>query len=327
MKITLISAGIGAMIGLLRADANGFAVEALLGALVGTVIGFGCSLSEILVFSNAQLRTVRRLPPVSLGVLRAVAFGGIIVLGLCVPSLLTAHAPPWRHPDFTEVFAISAGVAIVMSIGVEIMRFLGAEAALSLVSGRYNRPRLEERVVLFADLIGSTALAERIGELEFHVFLQNVALDLAAPIEKARGNVHRYVGDAVIVTWPIDRGIEDAACLVCAKEMHKVLNRHAPNYRERFNTEPMLRIALHCGPVAAGEIGDWKKEIALLGDTMNTAARLETAAKVLNETTVLSDALVERLPAGMSAGLRQLPPYSAHGKREDLMLWALKKSH
>ena len=255
-------------------------------------------------------------------VLRAAVYSFFIVLGLAIPWLLADAPPLWRDPDFGEMFAISALVAFAFSSGIEIMRLLGTEATIALVSGRYSRPRLEDRVILFADVVGSTALAERIGDLRFHDFLRDVAQDLAGAVDRARGNVHRYVGDAVIVTWPLSRGVDRGACLICALEMHRSLARRAQVYRARYGTEAAVRVAIHCGRVAAGEIGDWKKEIALLGDTMNTTARIENAARQFGTATVLSDEIVRQFPEEMRERLRHLPEYAAAGKQDVLRLWA-----
>jgi len=220
------------------------------------------------------------------------------------------------------VFAISALVAFAFSTGAEITRLLGKEATIALVSGRYGRPRLEDRVVLFADIVGSTSLAERIGELRFHDFMREVFLDVAEAIEVSQGDVHKYVGDAVIVTWPLKRGVQEGACLVAALAMHKALADRALFYRKEFDAEARLRISLHCGTVAAGEIGDWKKEIALLGDVMNTTARIENAAREYGVATVLSDDLVQQLPSETRHGLERLQNYTAAGKKIELVLWA-----
>jgi len=325
LNVAAISAGIGIVIGLLRAEDGAFGEAMFAGALTGGFIGLACSVVEYLFLSNVRFKFTRRLPPVALGAVRAIIFGVIIVFGLTAPVFVVEIPLPWRDPDFFEMFAISAGIATAMSIGIEVARLLGSEATFALFSGRYHRPRLEDRVVLFADLVGSTALAERIGDLRFHTYLQDVALDLAGPIEQARGNVYRYVGDAVIVTWPLGKGVQNAVCLTCAMNMHQVLEQRAASYLHRFGSEARLRVSLHCGHVAAGEIGDWKKEIALLGDTMNTAARIESAAKIMGEATVLSDALVQQLPEETRSNLRPLPPYAAAGKSERLKLWATSR--
>ncbi len=319
-----MSAAVGAVIGLLRSSQDSLWLETGLGALTGLIIGLGCLTAEFQVFSNPGRRMTRRLPPIALMVLRATGYSFCILLGLTVPRLLTGAPPLWQDPEFAEVFAISGLIAFTFSTGFEITRLLGREATIALISGRYNRPRLEQRVVLFADVIGSTALAERIGELRFHDFLRDVAQDLAAPIERTGGDVHRYVGDAVIVTWPLARGVAEAACLHCAQAMHEALAARSESYKTLYGTEARLRVAVHCGQVAAGEIGDWKKEIALLGDTMNTTARIEAAAKAFEAATVLSQEVVGHLPAAVRDTLVRLPDYSAAGKQEELALWVPK---
>ncbi|MEO1197725.1 MAG: adenylate/guanylate cyclase domain-containing protein [Pseudomonadota bacterium] len=321
-KIGLWAAAIGAGIGALRAPGDTLWLDTLSGMLTGAFIGLGAAAAETYGLSNPRLRIARRMPPVLLMGLRAVFYGGLILAGLSLSGWIVGVAAIWARPDFWEVFAISAAVAIVLSTAVEITRLLGKEATIALVTGRYTYPRLEDRVILFADVIGSTPLAERVGDVRFHDFLCEVAQDLAEAVDRARGDVHRYIGDAVIVTWPLQRGLANGACVRCAGEMHQALADRAETYHAQFGTEARLRIAIHCGQVAAGEIGDWKKEIALLGDTMNTTARIEGAARDLDAKTVLSDALVQRLPAEVRSGLRKLPGYTAAGKQQELVLWA-----
>ncbi len=321
--ISLASAGVGLFIGLLRAGEQSFITDVSVGMLTGVLIGFSCSCSEFFVFSNSRLRMARQMPLWQLLLLRTIVWCVCILAGMSLPNWLFGQ--PWQHLDahFIENFAISAAIAFAFSSGIEISRLLGTEATTALITGRYARPRLENRVVLFADLVGSTALAERLGELQFHAFLSDVAQDFADPIYKTGGDVHRYIGDAVIVTWPLEKGVKNGASLNCALGMHRTLDRRASFYRTRYDTEPGIRVAIHCGQVAAGEIGDWKKEIALLGDTMNTTARIESAARDLGEQIVLSDDLAKRLPDTLRTPIRVLPAYEAAGKQDKLTLWAV----
>lgn len=322
--ILIWSVIIGAIIGLARNTSGDPLQDLAGGALVGVLIGLGSSISEMWLLSNPRLRITRRLPPLVLALLRSIIFMVVIGLSLNAPNYIAGDPPIWQGPDFHSIFGISMLVAFGISTFVEITRLLGPEAMLSLLTGRYHRPRLEDRVVMFADVVGSTSYAEQVDELTFHRFLADIYQDVASAIAATRGNVHRYVGDEVIVTWPLARGTETGACLTCAQAMHAALARRQNYYARRYNTQPRLRIALHSGQVAAGEIGDWKKEIALLGDTMNTTARIESAAKTLGAETALSDALVQHLPEDSRASLHRLPDYKAAGKEEDLTLWAAK---
>ena len=318
-RIILISGCIGVAIGVSWSDEPITLPMVLLSGLVGMLIGTGSTLVEIYVFSTSRI--ARKLPPLAMMVLRGAILCAIILTSFTIPTILVGETAPWHDPDFVPVFAVSALVSFAFSTVIEIMRLLGREATFALVFGRYTRPRLEKRVVLFADLVGSTALAEKIGELRFHECLRDVMLDLSTAIDAARGDVHRYVGDAVIVTWPLEVGVSEAACLSCAEQMHAELIRRQDFYLSTYGIAPRIRIALHCGQLAAGEIGDWKKEIALLGDTMNTTARLEDAARTFQVSTVLSDDLRRKLPPAQSADLVRLPDFAAHGKEKHLALW------
>ena len=319
--IVINSLLIGAVIGLIQSKGDNVWEDAWVGSLIGLTVGLGCTASEIWVLSNPKFRITRRLPPVVLALLRGAIYIAVITLALSVPSLVTDAPPMWEDTDFGLAFGTSVLIALAISTVVEVIRLLGREATVSLFTGRYHRPRLENRVVLFADVVGSTSFAETVGELTFHRFLSDVYQDVAAAIAITRGDVHRYVGDEVIVTWPVKRGTETGLCVICAEEMHKALRARMAFYQKRYDHEPRLRVAIHCGQVAAGEIGDWKKEIALLGDTMNTTARIEGAAKSLGVDTILSDDLARHLPDDLRASLRRLPDFAAAGKQSNLVLW------
>ena len=70
--------------------------------------------------------------------------------------------------------------------------------------GRYRSPVREARVLMFLDLAGSTSLAESMGELRVQGLLTRFFFDIDGAIVAHGGEVHAYVGDEVIVTWPLD---------------------------------------------------------------------------------------------------------------------------
>ena len=73
---------------------------------------------------------------------------------------------------------------------------------------------------------------------------------------------------------------------------------------------PDFRAGLHCGPVAVGELGSLRKEIALIGDTMNAAARIQEACRNTDNRVLASADLLERLAA--------LPPRVARRRLGEL---------
>jgi adenylate cyclase len=85
-----------------------------------------------------------------------------------------------------------------------------------------------------------------------------------------------------------------------------------------------FRAGLHCGPVVIGEMGTIKREIALIGDAMNTAARIVDSCRDNGEAVIVSAALLQQLtiPPGIAA--RALGPIQLRGKKSPIELFALE---
>ena len=89
---------------------------------------------------------------------------------------------------------------------------------------------------------------------------------------------------------------------------------------------PEFRAALHAGPVVTGEMGDTKLEIVLLGDTVNTTARIEQACRELDRAILVSaEALaLINLPNGTES--ERMPPAALKGKSRQARLYAINRT-
>ena len=87
--------------------------------------------------------------------------------------------------------------------------------------------------------------------------------------------MHRIVGDTLIVTWPLASGDANARAFRAVFECRAALEAAAPHFDRRYGECAGFRASLHCGPLVAAEIGGLKGEVALVGDAMNTASRIE----------------------------------------------------
>jgi len=97
------------------------------------------------------------------------------------------------------------------------------------------------------------------------------------------------------------------------------------DYERDFGCRADFRAGLHCGSVVVGELGYLKKEIALIGDSMNTAARIQEACRDTGCRVLASAALIERigaLPVGVMG--RSLGPLPMRGKGQPIALYALE---
>jgi adenylate cyclase len=105
------------------------------------------------------------------------------------------------------------------------------------------------------------------------------------------------------------------------------LARRRNEYLARYGTVPKFRAALHAGPLVVGEMGDVKREIVLLGDTMNTGARIENVCRVTGHDYIASAPAMPKLdalPPGVHA--QSLGPVELRGKENVLELFALTRN-
>ncbi|MBB4267812.1 adenylate/guanylate cyclase domain-containing protein [Roseospira visakhapatnamensis] len=268
------------------------------GATITTLIG----LLEIMIWHAPRGVPLRRLPfPVRL-VIKTIAYTGIIVgTLLAYNTWLLADSggdPRVYIRDYLPLDAlVSFMIALVIHFVMLTRRMIGGRVLRNIVMGRYARPTRETRVFLFADIAESSSIALCLGDVRTHALISRVFFDLDAVITAHGGEVHRYVGDQVVVTWPMEAAVRDGRCLRCALEMRTLLERRAPWYRRHHGIAPRIRAALNGGPVVAGECGDGKLEIVYFGDTVNTAARLEQTTKSLDRWLLLPSALAAQLPA------------------------------
>ena len=81
---------------------------------------------------------------------------------------------------------------------------------------------------------------------------------------------------------------------------------------------------LHAGPIVAGECGDAKLSIVYLGDTLNTAARLEQTAKALDRACLISGELLRRLEIPAVLAAEPLGPIALRGRQQPVDTYALE---
>lgn len=194
-------------------------------------------------------------------------------------------------------------ITTVMLIIKQIAKVIGPRILGNLLIGKYHNPVEEKRIFLFVDLIGSTALASEYGDLGLQRLLTRFFFDIGRPVAEHGGEIHAYIGDEVIITWPFETGVERARAVRCFFALQNVLHGHAEVYDKLFGVRPKIRAGLHGGSVIVSECGDTKKSIVYFGDTMNTASRLEGEAKRLDQELIISSQLLQAitLPDGIAA--------------------------
>lgn len=135
--------------------------------------------------------------------------------------------------------------------------------------------------VLFADLCGFTSLSERLDPEEVRSF-QGVLFDsLGQAVTRRGGFVAKYLGDAVLALFgaPVAHEDDPDRALDTALDMLQRAEVLSAEWSARLGQPVSLHIAVHTGPVVAGNLGDGAgAAYDVTGDTVNTASRLLGAA-------------------------------------------------
>jgi adenylate cyclase len=327
VAIVVASAVAGSLYSITQGPPNvGWLPPAMTGATIGgavssCIIGF-----ELFGAGRLFERGGRRLPLTVAVLLRAALYGAVIIAALLVfPWLIFGASPSPFRPGMGRDVLFSLAATFVFVSLMSIIQVIGPNVLGNLLIGRYYQPREEERIILLLDLAGSTGIAERIGNVRFHALLAESFTRLSRIVTDLRGEVHRYVGDALIATWRVGVPEENARSIRCLIACQDAMTAVRPDILQRYGVAPDFRAGLHLGPVVAGEIGGFKREITYLGDAMNTAARIEQACRDTGHPVLVSKPLLDRalLPPDLVA--KSIGAPLLRGKAERLELFALER--
>jgi class 3 adenylate cyclase len=251
---------------------------------------------------------LRRLPLAAEFAVKALAMTAVLAAAAVGLQLVLYPFPlrkSWLADELPPIVGAAFVVALLVGAIFEFRRLVGGRVLGSFLLGTYHRPKREQRIVMFLDIQSSTALAERMGEVRVHDLITEFFFDIDQPIAEHGGEVHAYVGDGVIVTWPLsDEPERNARALLCFFAADDRITELGPAYIEKFGVAPQFRGGLHAGPVVVSECGDARRQIAYFGDTMNVAARLCDHCKASEAALLVSADLLRAaaVPPGLVVG-------------------------
>ena len=165
-------------------------------------------------------------------------------------------------------------------------RYLPHELLTKLESARTRNSTIGERRVitmLFCDVKGSTAAAEKVDPETWTDIMNGVFEYMIRPIYKYEGLVPRLMGDAILAFFgaPITHEDDPQRAVLAGLEIQAGIKPYAEEIRRKHGLEFGLRVGINTGLVVVGEIGsDLRMEYTAIGDAINLAARMEQTAQV-----------------------------------------------
>jgi adenylate cyclase len=249
----------------------------------------------------------------------------VAILGLQVVlygQWLEGH---WLFGEFPWVVALSFFASLFVCAIYELTRLVGSRVLFNVALGRYRQPVRETRVLMFLDLAGSTALAEAMGELRVQNLLTRFFYDIDEAIVAHGGEVHAYVGDEVIVTWPLDETMSGGRCIDCFFAIADAIAEKADSYRQEFGMVPGFRAGLHAGAVVISECGSSRRQLAYFGDTVNVTARLQEHCKEAGRNLLVSADLLRHVEPKPDLIIEPLGPAQLRGRAAPIEVFAVQR--
>lgn len=270
-------------------------VSIILGLLFGVILGFLDILVEKSGMKRWSLGLIILLRIITYPILlfSIVHFMRFVILDwLIAPffpeaSIMIENQGNWRY--FAQMLLIyTAVMAGGISFINQMNKKFGPGVLLPLLLGKYRKPKEQERFFMFLDLKSSTKHAEELGHLRYSEMIRDSFLDINHVLSKNNAEIYQYVGDEVVITWPVYEGVRRMSCLSFFFDVQDEFARKQDHYIKQYGFVPEFKAGLHLGIVTAVEVGEIKRDIAYHGDTINTAARIQGLCNQFNKSLLIS---------------------------------------
>jgi adenylate cyclase len=191
--------------------------------------------------------------------------------------------------------------------------------------------RRETVAVLFADIVAFTQMAELMAPEDVLAMLREFHTRMTAQIFASGGTVDQYMGDGILAVFgATEASPNDAAsALNCAEMMLETLEVWNHEREEKGDARLDIGIGLNYGPVVLGDVGsEHGMSFTAIGDTVNTAARLQVLTRSLKTQLVVADAVVRaiqesspQIAAERIGRLEDLGEHSLRGRTSPVRIW------
>jgi class 3 adenylate cyclase/integral membrane sensor domain MASE1 len=284
--------------------------------------------------------------PRALSALIIVACAGAVAL-----TIQSVAPETGMHPEtailVVQVYLVVAAISALIALAARreqarlayergnLARFFSPRVVELVAAGfeAAGRDRVQDVAVLFVDIRGFTAFAEA----ELPTTVMSVLREFAHRVEDNvfahEGTLDKYLGDGVMATFgvPLASFADARNALACARAL--LADIDAWNHTRAATQAPPIAvgIGIHFGPVVLGTIGSERtKSLSVLGDTVNTAARLQALSRELGTSLVVSAEVVAAMhreghpdAAALLTGLKSVGARQVRGRSATTEIWVL----
>ena len=131
------------------------------------------------------------------------------------------------------IYMLTAVTAVIFFY--QMSRKMGQGVLWNFITGRYHNAREEERIFMFMDIDNSTAIAENLGDIEYNKLLNEFFFDITESILSNYGEIYRYVGDEVVVSWKLKNGLAKAHFIRAFFDARNAIHVKREKYLQLYN--------------------------------------------------------------------------------------------
>ena len=321
-----------AITGLYQVDAEISLSSNMIVAIISAVF-FGTALGTIDFFLDRTLRgRSLGIEIILKGITYFIAWNIVSSIAYTIGTTISADFIQSTSVKYTDDFSFNmlSAASIYTAIMIIVVSFIkqmntkfGPGILIPMFLGRYRQPHIENRVFLFMDLKDSTSYAERLGSIKYSELIQDCFMDVNRVIPQVNAEIYQYVGDEVVLTWISDEGLRDANCINFFFAFQKLLSEKREYYVRKFDCLPQFKAGAHIGEITVAEVGDFKREIAYHGDTINTASRIQSVCNQFNRSFLISGDLKEQLKLDSKYKVEFLDSITLKGKASEVELYGV----
>jgi adenylate cyclase len=206
-----------------------------------------------------------------------------------------------------------------------LSRYLPTESveALATRDEPFSVEAETDAAIPFADVVGFSGMAERATPREVIELLRGVHAVLAEQVFAHHGTLDKFIGDGVMSTFgAVTKSETDAANAVACAEA--ILVAIVEFNRGRGDAPVTISVGVHYGPVVVGDVGSARRmELAVIGDAVNVASRMETATRALGIGAAISEEAM--IAAGWPETPQLIGSQMVKGRAEPVVVWGLPR--
>ncbi|MBI5030502.1 MAG: response regulator [Chloroflexi bacterium] len=215
----------------------------------------------------------------------------------------------------THLRLAKINVASSRFVPYEFLRLLGEESIVDVRLGDHTQMAMS---VLFSDIRGYTTLSEGMTPKQNFDFLNEYLSYISPAIREQHGFIDQYYGDGIKALFP--EQAEDA--LRAAINLRRALRHFNQACQQRGEKSIQIGIGLHTSTLMVGTIGeDPRMTVTVIGDAVNTTARLEGLNKLYGTTLIASEQLRSALTNATWYHMRSLGRIQVKGKQASLAVF------